>query len=282
MLDLRLARSFLFVPGDRPDRFAKATASGADQVVLDLEDAVQPDRKDAARRSVAGWLAAGGTGLVRINGAGTEWHAEDVAMAAEHGCPVMLPKADADSATKVTRALRPDADMIALAETAAGVLGAAATCSAPGVVRVAFGSVDLGTEIGLDASDYDVLAMARSALVLASAASGLPAPIDGVTVGLRDADAVRTDAVAAAHLGFGAKLCVHPNQVVTVNEVFTPSDAECRQAAAVVQAAGAGGAGVLDGKMIDRPVLDRARRLLARAARLDGERAAATTWRATD
>jgi citrate lyase subunit beta/citryl-CoA lyase len=271
MIDLATARSLLFVPGDRPERFAKAAASGADQIVLDLEDAVEPAHKTAARGSVNDWLAGGGSGVVRINAAGTTWHAEDLAMAVRHGCPVMLPKADnLEVVRAVTAELADTAQVIVLIETATGVLSAQRICEVPGVIRAAFGSVDLGAELGVDPADRTALAPARNMLVLASAAAGLPAPIDGVTVDLRDEDVVRDDAVAAVRLGFGAKLCVHPQQVAIVNQAFTPAAAEIAYAQAVVDAAGHGGAGVLDGKMIDRPVLERAQRLVARATSVSG------------
>ncbi|TLH50089.1 CoA ester lyase [Mycolicibacterium aubagnense] len=265
--DLAAARSLLFVPGDRPERFTKAAGCGADQIILDLEDAVAPALKALARRHVRDWLAGGGAGIVRVNGFDTRWCTDDLAMVAEYGCPVMLPKADAET----LRSLALDVPVIALIETARGVLGAAGVCRVPGVVRVAFGSIDLSAEIGTPPDDYVALNTARSALVLASAAAGLPAPIDGVTVDVRDTAAVRKDAVAAARLGFGGKLCVHPNQVSVVNEGFSPSDAQVAHARAVVAAAGAGGAGLLDGKMVDRPVLEHARRLLSRAERVASE-----------
>jgi len=255
------------VPGDRPERFAKAAGCGADGIVLDLEDAVEPARKLSARRNVAEWLARGRVGLVRINGAQTPWYTDDLAMVAEYGCPVMVPKADPET----LRSARLAAPVIALIETAAGVLAAAAICAVPGVARAAFGSIDLSAEIGSDADDYDALSSARSAVVLASAAAGLPAPLDGVTVSVRDIDAVRTDATAAVRLGFGGKLCVHPNQVSAVNEMFSPTDDQIARARAVVAAAGAGGAAVLDGRMLDRPVLEHARKILSQAERMKRE-----------
>lgn len=269
MIDLATARSLLFVPGDRPERFGKAAGSGADQIVLDLEDAVEPGHKVAARENVGRWLAGGGSGVVRINAVGTPWHAADLAMVAGHGCPVMLPKADSAEVVLATAAVLPAAaPIIVLVESAAGILAAQTICAVSGVVRAAFGSVDLGAELGVDPADRGALALARSALVLASAAAGLAAPIDGVTVGLREEDVVYDDACAAARLGFGAKLCIHPSQVAIVNRAFTPTTAEIAYARSVVAAAGEGGAGVLDGKMIDRPVLERARRLLARGVAL--------------
>jgi len=255
------------VPGDRPERFTKAAGCGADGVVLDLEDAVEPARKLSARRNVADWLASGGAGVVRINGAETPWYTDDLAMVAEYGCPVMVPKAEPET----LRSARLTAPVIALIETAAGVLAAPAICAVPGVTRAAFGSIDLSTEIGIDADDYDALCAARSAMVLASAAVGRPAPLDGVTVNVRDTDVVRKDAAAAARLGFGGKLCVHPNQVSAVNEMFSPTDDQITRARAVVTAAGAGGAAVLDGRMLDRPVLERARKILSRVEGVERE-----------
>lgn len=174
-----MSRSFLFVPGDRPDRFAKAAASGADVVVLDLEDAVAPGRKEQAREHVRHWLSGGNRAVVRINAAGTPWHDDDVA-AVGAAVAVMVPKAE--------EPLDLGVPTIPLIETAAGVLNAVAICAGKCVLRPALGSVDLAAQLGVDHRSHEALRHARSDLVLAAAAAGCGAPIDGVTTALDSPD----------------------------------------------------------------------------------------------
>lgn len=260
------ARSWLFVPGDRGDRFAKASASGADIVVCDLEDAVADHVKDSARREVVRWLIEGGKACVRINPHGTPWHDEDVAALVDSPglVAVMVPKAE-DPATlgRLSTALGAGTPLVALVETPIGVHRVHELAAAPGVVRLAFGSIDLALEMGVQ-DDVLPLLMARSSLVLASRVAGLPAPVDGVTPELEDIPAVQAAAVAAAGLGFGGKLCVHPRQVGAVHQGFRPSEAEVRQAERVLAAVVAGGVAQIDGRMVDRPVVERARQVLRR------------------
>ena len=145
------ARSMLFVPGDRPERFSKAAASGADAIVLDLEDAVGAENKDAARAAVDTWLGEHAdtvAAVVRVNGTETHWHADDVAMLSGHRCAVMLPKATCAAQLRgVAAQLGAAAGVIALIETARGVLAAQEISSADLVVRTAFGSVDLARRL---------------------------------------------------------------------------------------------------------------------------------------
>ena len=257
---VQAARSLLFVPGDRPDRFAKAVASGADLVILDLEDAVSPSAKDLARAEVAAFLTAGHRCAVRINGSDSEWHEADVAALARAGAPLMVPKAHARVIEPLLRRLAAPVPLLALVETAEGVLEVAELARVPGVTRLAFGSVDLGAELGVSPDDREAMATARGHLVLASAAAGLPGPVDGVTVAVADDAAAGEDARYARRLGFGGKLCIHPRQVAAVRAAFEPSVQEQQWAARVVAAsrASAGGVLTLDGRMVDKPVVDRA------------------------
>ncbi len=266
-LDVRAARSWLFVPGDRGERFPKAVASGADIVVCDLEDAVAGDAKDQARTEVARWLNDGGVGCVRINPPGSPWHDADlVALAGLPGLrAVMVPKAeDPQVLSHLAAVLGPGTAVVALVETALGVHRVHALAGAPGVTRLALGTIDLALDIGAEDA-WLALLTARASLVLASRVAGLPAPVDGVTRVLDDVSAVKEETRAAASLGFGGKLCAHPRQVHAVHAGLRPSDEELRQARRVVAASAEGGAGRVDGQMVDRPVVERARQLLLRA-----------------
>ncbi|WP_418888548.1 HpcH/HpaI aldolase/citrate lyase family protein [Mycolicibacterium neoaurum] len=260
------ARSALFVPGDRPARFAKALDSGADLVILDLEDAVAVEAKESARVAVSAFLDSSAEVVVRVNGTDTSWCADDLAALAQRRCAVMVPKAHSvDQLNRVSAVLPAGTALIPLIETGRGVAGAAALCGADSVVRAAFGSVDLGAELGVDPDSHTALQYARSAVVLASAVAGCAAPLDGVTTDLTEGDRLAADLEHAAILGFTGKMCIHPAQVHAVNRRFTPTDSELRWAERVVTAAAAGGACAVDGKMVDKPVVDRARGLLARA-----------------
>ncbi|MER5437231.1 CoA ester lyase [Streptomyces sp. NPDC002790] len=260
------ARSLLFVPGDRPDRYAKAHASGADLVIIDLEDAVAPADKDAARAHAAAWLIAGRRPVVRVNAPGTPWSEDDLAMAAEHGCPVMVPKSeDPEALSDIAARTAGRCPLVALIETARGVLRAHEVSRVPGVVRLAFGNVDLAADLGVAHDDHLALAHARSQVVLAAAAAGLCPPIDGVTTGVRDADALAADVTHGRRLGFAGKLCIHPAQLPAVAAGFAPTEAELTWARSVLAVGDT--VTTVDGQMVDKPVLERARRLLGRAGR---------------
>ena len=270
MRSLADATSLLFVPGHRPDRFAKAASAGAGAVILDLEDAVAPEAKDAARDHVRAWLDGEGRGradvVVRINPPGTPWYDADVAALAGTGAAAMLPKAEApQDVADLVAALGTGAQVLPLVETADGVLNARRVLAVPGVLRAAFGSIDLSAQLGVDPSDTTALLHARSALVLASAGAGVAPPLDGVTTDISDDAALTADARHAVALGFTGKLCIHPRQLDGVHAAFAPTPEELAWAERVLAAAGDGAVTVLDGKMIDKPVVDRARRILARA-----------------
>jgi citrate lyase subunit beta / citryl-CoA lyase len=258
------ARTLLFVPGHREDRFAKAAASGADDIIIDLEDAVAVELKSLARENLSQWREAGGGGLVRINDATTPFYEDDIAALIGRPCTVMLPKVDhADQVNDLVSRLPKGSRVVPVLETASGVLNALPICSAQGVVRAAFGNGDLATELGIGHDDRLALAHARSSIVLASAAAGIAEPLDGVTTELRDERMLATDSKHAAALGFGGKLCVHPRQVPVVQTAFMPSAEQLRWAAEVVAAAGDGSVTTVHAQMIDKPIVERARRLLS-------------------
>lgn len=260
---LDLARTALFVPGNRPERFPKASASDAHLVVLDLEDAVPAAEKQAARDHVARWLAEGNTCAVRVNAAGTRWYAEDVAAVSAHECVVLVPKAEQPEALRdLATSLATSSRLLALVETAQGVLRAPEIAAIDGVARLVFGSFDLAAQLGVSPADRLAMAPARGALVLASAAAGIAPPMDGVTAAVDDLARVRDDAEHGRRLGFSGKLCIHPRQVSTVDEAMRPEDAEIAWATSILKSAGDDGVSVVNGQMIDRPVVERARRIL--------------------
>jgi citrate lyase subunit beta/citryl-CoA lyase len=247
------ARTFLFAPGNRPDRFAKA----------------------AAREHVRGWLGQHHPVVIRIHGADTPWYDDDIAMIIS--CPgavaaVMVPKAeDPERLASLSVALPAGTGIIPLIETAAGVLRAASLCAQPGVIRPAFGSLDLAAQLGVDYREHGALSHARPALVLAAAAAGCAPPADGVTTDLTDESVLAADLKHAVTLGFTGKLCIHPRQVSTANRWLTPSGTETDWAREVIATAQNGAVGVHDSQMIDRPVVLRAEAILARAARTGQE-----------
>ncbi|WAP60287.1 HpcH/HpaI aldolase/citrate lyase family protein [Streptomyces sp. S465] len=267
MNTLRHARSFLFVPGNRPDRFARALSSGADATIIDLEDAVPASDKDTARDEVAAWLrtqAVLDSVVVRVNAVGTPWFAGDLRLVAEAHCHVMLPKSETpeDIAAAASR-LAPDRAVVPLIETAAGVLAADRICAAANVARPALGNIDLANDLGVSPTDPAALSHARQHLVLAAAAARTAGPIDGVTPQFDDPDQVHADAVHAKSLGYTAKLCIHPRQIPPILRAFTPDEREVAWARQVLAAAAHdGGATALNGEMLDRPVYERAQAIL--------------------
>ena len=267
-------RTYLFVPGNRPERFAKALSSEADAVVIDLEDAVAADAKADARAAVHAWAAAAdpsdrARAVVRINDAGSPEHAADLQLIAEAGLSaVMLPKAETVEQVATVRAAGP-LRVLALIETARGVEQAAAVAAAEGVTRLVFGTLDLALDLDLDIDQApDGLGYAAGRLAIASRIAGLPAPVAGVTPQLDDRVRLLADLAWSRRHGFGAKLCIHPAQVEPIHTALAP-DAETLAWAHRVLAAdrATSGAARLDGRMIDRPVVLQAARTLARAGR---------------
>jgi citrate lyase subunit beta/citryl-CoA lyase len=259
-----MTRSYLFVPGDRPERFDKACAAGAGQVILDLEDAVAPAAKARARDAIAAWLRADRPVALRINAAGTPWFDGDLALAAHPGvAAVMLPKAEEAGTLARVAAVAPQAALLPLVETALGIAAVDAIARAPRVQRLVFGSIDFQLDLGID-GDGDELLYFRSRLVLASRLAELAPPVDGVCTAIDDTEALRAATLRARRLGFGAKLCIHPRQVGVVEAAFAPAAEEIAWARRVVEAAAHadGAAAAVDGRMVDRPVLLRAQRLL--------------------
>lgn len=264
----------LFVPANRPERFVRAACSGADGIVIDLEDAVPAAQKDSVRaglgRSLANVDVSKIPVFVRINAVGTPWHAQDVeAISHLPIWGVMLPKAE--RASDIRRLVGVFGDrkrVIALVETARGVASARSLARAAG--RLAFGSIDFAADLGCGHT-REALLFARSELVLASRLAGLSGLIDGVTVAFDAPAQVEAEAAYAATLGCGGKLLIHPNQVAAAARGFRPPPEEIAWAERVLANSSDGNAvTVVDGTMVDRPVRLRAEQVLRKAALAGG------------
>lgn len=275
-------RSILFVPGDRSERFEKAVAAGADAICIDLEDAVPAGRKTGARVSAGRFLkewaeASAGRGeeagrprvIVRVSDPGSRAGQQDAATLAD--CPrpdaFMIPKVTTDAGVWNARAfLGDDVPLIPIVETALGLENASHIAAAlPTVAALVFGGFDLSVELGAEPG-WEPLLYARSRVVHAAALAGVDA-IDMPSRELRDMATVRAEARKARRLGFAGKVAIHPAQIPAIHEVFTPSRDDVRRARRIVEAdRAAGGAAVaVKGRMVDRPVVEAARRILERA-----------------
>lgn len=283
------ACSFLFVPATRPERLPKALQSGADMVIADWEDAVAPADKDGARAALLAACAQLTRAqcarlLVRINAAETPWHAADVQVLAmlvqQYGVAgVVLSKADAaQTIAAIVEHAGPGCAVVPLIESIAGLDAVNALARAPQVERLAFGHLDFQVDAGMQCGveEHELIAV-RTALVLASRRALLAPPIDGVTVNTSDAERNTADTQRALRQGFGAKLCIHPAQVRHVHAVFAPTREAVERAQKVLAAmeAAKGGVCVLDGRMVDAPVLHLARQTLQRHAWAQQRQAAA-------
>jgi citrate lyase subunit beta/citryl-CoA lyase len=264
-----LPRSYLFVPGNRPERFEKAQAAGADAVILDLEDAVQPDEKPAARAAVLSGVSgdASRPAWVRINGSETPWFNEDIAALAGQAdvAGIVLPKAETrEQIEAVLAQAHPGLSLLPIVETARGFANLAVLCAAPRVARILFGTLDFQIDLGID-GDGEELDLFRSQIVLASRLAGIGTPVDGVSTTITDTDAIEADARRGRRFGFGGKLCIHPKQIVAVHRAYAWSEADKAWAQRVLAAVETsnGAAVAVDGKMVDMPVILKARRIAA-------------------
>lgn len=268
-----LARSLLFVPADRPERFLKAARSGAEAVILDLEDAVPAERKALAREAVvAHWLALHDQPtpvLLRLDVSHGLDDARWLARAGLSPRAVVWPKAESATQLAAVRALLPETPLIPLIESVAGLDALSEIAAAPGVLRLAFGHLDFSLDAGIEVSaEQAELASVRFAMAMATRRHKLHPAIDGVSVDVSDQDRLRQDVQRGLHFGMRAKLCIHPQQIATVHRVLSPSEEELQWARRVLDAAAqAQGAAVqLDGAMVDAPVIKRAQALLGALA----------------
>ncbi len=288
-------RTFLFAPGNHARRVEKAFTLGADAVILDLEDAVAVSEKAATRRLVVEALsksraANGSKGYIRVNAIGTPWCLGDLLEVVRPGVDgIVLPKVESAADLRTIdwlitslereRGLAPGSiDLMPIIETAAAfsrldrIPGARSLKDYPGpwrVKRMCFGAADYTGDVGMTwTPGEEELAEVRSRMVVTSRASGLDAPIDTVWIHLKDAAGLRASVERSRRLGFQGRLCIHPDQVLVANEVFTPTSAEAERAKKIVDAFAAaeasGSASIqVDGQFVDYPVVQRARKVLA-------------------
>lgn len=260
-----ISRSWLLVNALDREGYDSAVASAADQLIIDLEDAVDPSRRAEARRIAVDWLADGGSAWVRINSRGTlHWYDDRDALADHVGLRgVVLAKTEsAREAAATVEAF--GVPVIPLLESASGIEGAVEIGRVDGVVRLAFGSGDYRRDTGTSATEL-ALAYPRSRLVVASRASGLPGPIDGPSVAADDA-AIRRQSLAALEMGMTARLCVAAAHTAIVNESMSPSPADVQWASDVVREFDERGGVIRDGS--DPPRIARARSIAERARAL--------------
>jgi citrate lyase subunit beta / citryl-CoA lyase len=256
----------LFVPGDRPDRFARALASGASGVILDLEDAVAPDRKAFARDAVARFVAEvlpDVSFAVRLNPANSPWFAGDLTMAERCGVrALMLPKVAGPESLDAVADLLGAVAITVLIESAAGVLNAAAIAAHPRTLALAFGPYDLAADLG-STDDWATMLPHRAHVLVAARAHGRMI-VDGPSNIFHDLEPVARDASLAAALGYDGKLAIHPAQIATAIAAFRPSEGEITYATRIIAAAETAMPAVVDGAMIDAPMLASAHRILRR------------------
>ncbi len=259
---MRAPVSPLFVPGNRPERFEKAAATQADAIIVDLEDAVDAAQKDEARGNLSKHGVTAKPVFARINGAGTDWWDRDLAGLGTAGLAgIMVPKAEtAGDLAAVAQASGGGVPIIPLIETVVGLENLAGILRAPQVLCVGFGSLDFALDLGCQPT-WEALLYTRSRLVLESRRAGRLPPIDGVTPTLDDAELIGNDATRARAMGFGGKLAIHPKQVAPILTAFRPTEKEIAWAGRVLDAATSDSAVKVDGQMVDKPLVERARRI---------------------
>jgi len=273
---LALSSNFLFVPGTRPERFQKALDSGADAVILDLEDAVPVAEKELARNAIrSAWPSFSkeqkGRLVIRSNSPGSQFYSADLILAQELDITsILIPKSESLDQMNGAALLLPNTAIIPMIETALGLDHLSEIANSNQVIRLALGNIDLQVDLGMACdADETELQTARFQIVLASRLAAIAPPIDGVTQSTDNIEQITHDAKRAKRMGFGAKLCIHPKQLAIVQAAFMPSQEDLVWAKRVIEAdkASKGGAVKLDGRMIDRPVVVLAQRTLALAGK---------------
>ncbi len=275
----RPRRSVLYMPGANRRALEKARTLPADGLIFDLEDAVAPEAKPAARAAVAAALAAGGYGrrelVLRVNPPASPWGADDLAAAAAMPLDaVLLPKVESAAEAAAAAARLPGRPIWCMIETPRGVLAAAEIAAAPQVAALVMGTSDLGKELrARETADRLALLPALGLVLLAARAQGIAA-LDGVHLYLADADGFAAACRQWRALGFDGKTLIHPNQIAAANAAFGPDAAEVAQARRLIaayEAARAAGQGivVVDGRLVENLHVAEARRILALAAAID-------------
>lgn len=273
---LAFSTNFLFVPGTRPERFSKALDSGANAVVLDLEDAVPEEDKDNARNAIrSAWPSFTAEQknrlVIRSNSPGSKFYSADLILAQELNVAcILIPKSESQDEINGAALVLPSTAIIPMIESALGLENIREIANSNQVIRLALGNLDLQTDLGMICDQNETeLQTARFQIVLASRLAQIAPPIDGVTPSTDDLERINRDAQRAKAMGFGGKLCIHPKQVSIVKSAFMPSQDELNWAQRVIEAdkTSKGGAVKLDGRMIDRPVVLLAQRTLAIAGK---------------
>ena len=262
-------RSYLFAPGHDAKLLGKVFDAGADAVILDLEDAVPPARKAAARSMVAEVLTSE-MAWVRINIAGTDWAAADLEAIAGSAYGIRIPKVESVADVQWVARRAPGKPLLCAIESAKGVVAALQIAAEPGVRNLALGGIDLQRDLGVGSGGAP-LDYVRSHLVVACRAAGLGPPIDSVYPLIDDTEGLRRQCAVSRSLGFFGKSAIHPRQLAVIHDEFSPTDDELRWAREVVdafEAAGGAAARLPGGEFVDLPVAERARALLRLAAAL--------------
>lgn len=272
-MDINALQTLLFVPANRPERFDKALASGADAIIIDLEDAVPAAEKDAASGTLATWLDSqpANSVLIRINGTGSPWFNQDTNLcrsAAVAG--IIVPKADDPAALKELAHIT-EKPLLPFIESAVALARLNEIAAAPGVTRLLFGKLDLALDLGMDypppadeALNETAFLYARSQLVMCSRVHGLAAPIDAIYTAIHDAKGLTDYARQGMRLGFSGFLLIHPAQVAPAQKALTPTSAQISWARHIMDAEQRekGAVVAVSGNMVDTPVMARARRIL--------------------
>ena len=291
MQSIRLLRSMLFTPANNARRVEKALTLGADGVILDLEDAVAAAEKPAARRALRDALAKprGCLLYARVNGLGTEWCYRDLLEVVRPGLDgLLVPKvesaADVRTVDWLLGALEREQgmahgtiDVIPIIETGKGLAAIDEICASGGRLRrVVFGAADFTLDMNMQWTRAETeLAQARAAIVLAARVAGIEPPLDTVWARLQDAEGLRASVQTSFDMGFQGRMCIHPDQIAVVHEIFTPSADEYARAqkivAAFAEAERSGLASIrVDGQFVDYPIVEKARRTVAIMQRLSG------------
>jgi citrate lyase subunit beta/citryl-CoA lyase len=253
----------LFVPATRPERFFKAATSEADAIIVDLEDAVSPADKDAARRNLSAADELERPYIVRINGPGTPWHRDDiVAVRASKAVAILLPKTEDIASAREVKFATNGISLVGLVESAAGIQNSAALAATGLFTRFAFGPADFFADMSME-PNMSMTTAAMGQLALASRAAGLPKPLAGPCFKFgEDSQSILAECEADRMSGAGGKLCIHPSQPRIVLGCFRPSDTLLTWAKTVIKEAAGSGATSVKGEMVDAPVIARAHAIL--------------------